>query len=494
MRRRDEEGAAEERDATPVGPLTRREFLRMAGTIAGAVAGVGAGFGGVLAGCDGDQQTSNTTATIHPGQVTTTAATAPTSTTVTVGPESGRDIKIGLVSAMSGPLALFGKADDWWTTFASEAVPDGVLCGDGKLHRFAFLRRDSGSDPERAAKAAAGLIVDDRVDVIMCSGGADIVVPVADQAEALVCPCLCSFVPWRSFVFGRAGAVDRFFRWSYAHAVGLEDIAANFTAMWDRLETNKTVGLIFADSIEGRMWADAATGLPAAAAAAGYEYILPGLYPVSGGDYASYISEFKKNGCEICCGALTTDAFVDFWRQSLEQEYRPKIVTIGEGLIFPQALEAVGATARNITAESLWQPDWPYTDSITGKTCRELAKDYMARTGDQWIAPIAQYAKFEWVVDVFRRVTNINSRREIIARVGSTDIDTCLGPIDFTARVDTADLNRSKRPAENVYKAPVGGAQWVEGDAFAYEPRLVTAVSSLGLPVSGDVEPMEYGS
>jgi len=117
----------------------------------------------------------------------------------------------------------------------------------------------------------------------------------------------------------------------------------------------------------------------------------------------------------------------------------------------------------------------------------------MAKTGDQWTPAIAQYADFEWAVDVFRRVIDLNSRREIIGKVAATEMDSCLGPIDFTAPVDTSGRSRSRRPAANVYKAPVGVAQWVEGEAFGFEPRLVSAVGSPRLTATGGLQPMRYG-
>lgn len=473
--------------------LTRREFLRKIVGAAVSVAGMMTGVGAALSGCDGGEETSNTTATVHPVRTTTTGVSTSTSTTVVTGPETGRDIKIGLVSAVSGPLALHGKADEWWVSLAMDSLADGVVCGDRRLHRFVVITRDNRSDPGFAAKAAADLILDARVDMVLCSGGTDLVVPVAAQAEKLLCPCLCSFVQWRPFVAVRGETVDRPPIWAYAHAVGLEDIVADLTAAWDRLDTNRKVGLLFADNVAGRAWADSATGLPPAAAAAGYECVPAGLYPASLGDFTSYVSEFKKNGCEIFCGTFAPRDFFDFWRQSLEQKFQPKIVTVGEGLIFPHALEALGRSARNMTAECLWQPDWPYQDSITGRTCYELAKDYMAKTGDQWTPAIAQYADFEWAVDVFRRVIDLNSRREIIGKVAATEMDSCLGPIDFTAPVDTSGRSRSRRPAANVYKAPVGVAQWVEGEAFGFEPRLVSAVGSPRLTATGGLQPMRYG-
>jgi branched-chain amino acid transport system substrate-binding protein len=471
--------------------LSRRSFLKMAG-VAGAAVGMGAGLGGMIAACGGTEETTTTSSAVPASSTTTTAG--PT-TTVSAGPEAGRDIKIGLVSPKTGPLALFAKADDWWTDFALTTVlPAGVACADGKTHKFTFEKVDSQSDSNRAAQVAGDLISNNKVDIIMCSGSPDIVNPVADQAEALGCPCIASFVPWQRFVFGRGGAPDKLFKWTYAHAIGLEDIVGNFIAMWGQVTTNKKVGFIFANDADGAAWTDMATGLPPAVKAAGYEYVLPDLYPVPTEDYTKYISDFKKAGCEICCSAITTPDFTNFWKQSVQQGFNPKVVTIGKALLLPQTLEAIGSIATNATVEGVWQPSWPYKDSLTGKTCLELAEDYMAKTGEQWTAPIAQYAKFEWAVDVFKRVKNLDDKEDVIAQVKTTKLDTCLGLIDFTAAIDMTDLAKSKRPVENAYKVPVGGAQWVKGNNFAFEPVMVSNINNPDVPVAGKVLPMTYGA
>jgi branched-chain amino acid transport system substrate-binding protein len=461
--------------------------------------GLGAGFGGIFAACDDTEGTTTTAGgtTTTAGETTTTTGVATTavasSTTVSLGPEVGRDIKIGLVSPTTGPLALFGKADDWWTEFALTAQGDGFLCGDGKLHKFAFRRLDSRSDPDRAAQAAGELIAFYDVDIVTCSGSSDTVNPVADKAEALECPCICSFVPWESFASGRVVTPGGPPGWAYAHAIGLEDVMGNFMAMWEQLETNKKIGFILADDVDGRAWMDTIQGLSSTLEAAGYKYFLPDPYPVPTDDFAKHISAFTKEGCEICCGSMTTLDFSSFWKQAVQLDYKPEIVSIGKALLFPQTVEAIGDSARNITAEGLWQPDWAYRDSITGKTCRELAADYLAKTGEQWTVAIAQYAKFEWAVDAFKRVRNVDDKEDVVARIRTAKLDTCLGHIDFTAPVDTTDLNKSKRPVENVCKVPVGGAQWVKDAKFAYEPKMVTNVNSPGLPIGGKVQPMVYG-
>jgi branched-chain amino acid transport system substrate-binding protein len=265
-------------------------------------------------------------------------------------------------------------------------------------------------------------------------------------------------------------------------------VAANYLAMWDQVETNKKVGFVFADGPEAAAWTDAASGLPATAMAAGYEAVVPGLYVAGGVDYSSLITGFLTDGCELCCGAMSATDFITFWKQSQEMGYRPKVMTMSQALLFPQALEAIGPGVRGVTAESLWQPDWPYRDSITGRSAENLAQDYMTKTGEQWTAAIGQYACFEWAVDAFSR------RDQVVEAIATTKLDTCMGPIDFLSPVDATDLSKSRRPAKNICKAPVGGAQWVEGDAFAFEPGTVSNVNSPALKIAAPVEAMASGA
>ena len=488
MQDKDREVKHEERGALKGGSVSRREFLKIAG-VAGAAVGMGAGLGGLLAACGEEEETTTTVsaATTTTAAPTTTTTAAPT-TTVSAGPEAGRDIILGLVSPSTGPLALFAKADDWWVEFAMAAVPDGIMGGDGKQHKIVIKRADSQSDSNRAAQVAGDLINNENLDLMMASGTPDTANPVADQCEAYGMPSIANFVPWQPFIFGRGGAPDKPFKWTYANALGLEQIVANFIAMWDPVETNKKVGFIFANDADGQAWTNMTTGLPPAVEAAGYTYFLPDLYPVPTEDFTKYISDFKKEGCEICCGTITTPDFTNFWTQSIQQGYNPKVLTIGKALLFPQTLEAIGEIAYNSTVEGVWTASWPFKDSITGMTCQELADDYMAKTGEQWTAAIAQYAKFEWAVDVFKRVTNIDDKEDIIDKVRTTKLDMCLGPMDFTAPIDMA----TRHPVENIYEPPIGGAQWVKGAQFAFEPAMVSNALSPDLTVTAKVQPMQY--
>ena len=466
--------------------VSRREFLKIAG-VAGAAMGLSAGLGGVLAACGEEEATTTTTTTA--GEATTTTAAAST-TTASAGPEMGREIKIGLVSPQTGALASFAVADEWWVNYALAALPDGIVCGDGKQHMFNIIRTDSQSDSNRAAQVAGDLATNDGVDMLMASGSPDTVNPVADQAEALGVPCLSNWVPWQPFFFGRGATPDKPFKWTYTHAIGIEDIFSNFIAMWDQIPTNKVVGMFFANDADGQAFVDPVAGFPPIAEAAGYKPVFPGLYTVGTEDFTKEISEFKKAGCDISCAVITPPDYSNYWKQAVQQGFNPKLDTVGKALLFPQTAESVGPIAYNATVELAWHPSYPFADSITGLTCQQLADDFEAKTNSQWTGPLSQYAKFEWAVDVYKR-SDPEDKESVIAAVASTKLDTCLGPIDFTAPEDMTDpLNR--HPVKNCIKSPSGGGQWVKGSKYEFDLTPVSNANSPEIPLAAKVEEVQY--
>lgn len=94
---------------------SRRDFLKIAG-LTGAAVGVSGGLGGLLAACGGTTTTTIAAPTTTTGAPTTTTGaptttTAPQSTTTVSAVETGREIKLGFVTPLTGPLASFGVPD-----------------------------------------------------------------------------------------------------------------------------------------------------------------------------------------------------------------------------------------------------------------------------------------------------------------------------------------------------------------------------------------------
>jgi len=465
-------------------PISRRDFLKMTGRV-GLALGLGTGLGGLVGACRTTGEVSSTIATIADAQ-------SSPSTTTTVAAEQGRELVIGVVSHKSGPLALFGRADEWWMRFAGSSVPKGILGGDRRLHPVVFAVEDSGSDEAVAARAATRLVTEAGADLIVCSGDGRLVNAVASSAETLGSPCLSSFHQWRPFVEAGKRAPGGERQWAFAHAVGLEDVLAEHLAMWSQVATNKKVGLVLQDDIVGRLWADPDYGAVPVASAEDYECHLPGL--VSGSDeHDARINGLMEDKCDICCAVMPAQEFTVFRRRCAELGYQPKVFSAGgQALLFPQVVEALGLHARNLITESQWQPDWPYADSITGDTAQMLAEDYMSSTGEMWAPPLAQYALFEWAADVFGRTADLDDKQAIVDQVRTTRLSTCAGPVDLSGPVEADGLVSGKRPARNVCKAPVTGVQWVARGAFELRPDIVSNESWPEIATTGSVQQMVY--
>ena len=176
---------------------------------------------------------------------------------------TGREIKVGFVSPLTGPLAAFGEADQFCVDQWNAAVKDGVECGDGQTHPITIIMKDSQSDTNRAAQVAGDLITNDGVDIMMVTSTPDTVNPVADQCEALRTPCVSNDCPLEAYYAGRGVApfTPDAFKWTYHAFWGIQDLANVQLNMWDTLQTNKKVGVMWPNDADGQSDADPKTGL-----------------------------------------------------------------------------------------------------------------------------------------------------------------------------------------------------------------------------------------
>jgi len=147
-------------------------------------------------------------------------------------------IKIGYVSPQTGPLAGFGEADDYVIDSIREQFKDGLKIGD-ETYQIEIIVKDSQSNPNRAADVASELILKDEVDMILVSSTPETTNPVSDQCEVNEIPCISTVAPWQPWFFARGGNPGEGFEWTYHFFWGLEDVIANYTAIWESVDTNK---------------------------------------------------------------------------------------------------------------------------------------------------------------------------------------------------------------------------------------------------------------
>jgi branched-chain amino acid transport system substrate-binding protein len=471
--------------------VSRREFLKIAG-VAGATIGVGAGLGGLIAACGEAEETTTTAAagtTTTAASATTTTAAAGSTTTVSAGAEMGREVKIGFVTPLTGPLASFGVPDKYCVERATEAIGDGIVCGDGLKHPVKIITMDSQSDSNRAAQVTGDLINNDKVDLIVAASTPDTVAPVADQAEANSTPCITNDCPWQSYIATRSGGdITAVFKWTYHTFWGLEDVQANFLDMWSQVPNNKVVGAMFPNDADGNAWLP---GWDPVWVPNGYTAVIPSQFQNGTEDFTAQITQFKNSGCEIGMGVFIPPDFTNFWKQRAQQGWNPKLGTYAKALLFPQSIEALGDLGIGLTTEVWWTPAHPFTSSLLGETCQQFADEFTKRTQQQWTQPLLHFIVFEMAVDTLQRATSVDDKEAILAAIKTTKLDTIGGPIDFTAPVVGATPPFQVGPChivENVYKTPLVGGQWRKGTTWPYELTIVSNAAASIIPTQDKVQ------
>ncbi len=473
--------------------VSRREFLKIAG-IAGATVGAGAGLGGLVAACGGEETTTTaapaTTATTAAPATTTTAAPV-TTTSASTSIETADEIKIGYVAPITGPLAIFGVADQYCYDRAKAALADGLVCGDGKLHPVSIDMQDGQSDANRAAQVAGDLINNAKVDMLVAASTGTNVTPVADQAEASGVPCLSTDCPWQNYIIPRGGDLTTVWKYTYNAFWGTEDLLATFFDMWSQVPTNKKVAVLLPNDALGIPWMEA---FKPVIPAAGWDATFSDLYTVGTEDFTSVIGTYKKLGVEIMFCEGNPGDYATFWQQCLQQGFKPKLATPAVALAFPEGAAALGDLADNQCGELGWHPATGFTSPLLGEDAQTFADTFTTNTGKQWNQSLCHFLVFDWAADVFQRAKDPHDSEAVMAAVKATKLDTIAGPIDFTAPISPPDVGVA-RISENCCKTPLFGNQWRKapaGSQFPYEATIVSNAAGKMVPVQDKVKEMVY--
>lgn len=388
-------------------------------------------------------------------------------------------IKLGYISPLTGPYALFGETDRYMVEKIRALLKSGIRSG-GKTYPVEIIVRDSQSNPNKAAELAGNLILKDKVDLMLPSCTSETINPVADQCELNGVPCLSTVQPWQSYFFSRGGKPEKPFQWTYHFFWGLEDIIASYIAMWDSVPTNKKIGFLFERSTDGEAWASKDFGFPPAVTKAGYTFVTPPFFQPLTADFSPQIAEFKKAGADIIAGITLPQDLKSFMEQSRQQNFKPKIVTVGKALLFPSAVEAMGNLGLGMSTEVWWTPAFPFKSSLTGETSAKIAADYESSSKRQWTQPLGySHALWEVAVDVLKRSGNPHDHATVRDAILATQLETLVGPVSWKSG-----------PVKNIAKTPVLGGQWVKGKKHKYDLIIVDNTTAKVVPVGAKLQPL----
>ena len=404
------------------------------------------------------------------------AVAAPAILTHTRAYAANPTIKVGHVSPRTGPLAAFAEADDHVLKGIQAALANGVE-NNGKKYNIEIISKDSQSNPNRAAEVAADLMLGDEVDIIVAASTPDTTNPVADQAEVNEVPCITTDCPWQPYFFGRNGNPAEGFQHTYHFFWGLEDVIGNFLDLWNSSGAAKNVAGLFPNDADGNAWGDPELGFPKPLKDAGFTLTDPGRFQPLNDDFSNFIAAYKEAGCEIVTGNMIPPDFGTFWSQAAQQNFKPKVVTIGKALLFPSVIESLGDRGDGLTSEIWWSPSHPFNSSLTGDSAKALADGYTAATGRPWTQPIGfKHALFEVVKDVVARASDLDDPSAIVDSIKSTSLSTVVGDVDW-----------SKGPVPNVTKTPLVAGQWQKGDD-GFELVVTNNTQAPEIPLGGELK------
>lgn len=381
-------------------------------------------------------------------------------------------ILIGYVNPSTGPIAAFGEPSPWVDLRCIDAInkKGGIYIEEyGKKVPVKWKILDSESDPTKAGELASKLILDDKVDILMPLHTPDTTVPVCVIAERYKVPCIAIDSPVGDWLTGGP------YHWSFMHFWAAEhDIFPVFTGMWDQLKTNKIVGGMWQNDMDGVEWARVFNEyLPDK----GYKIIDPGRFPYGMKDFSAQINMFKKEKVEIMTGVLIPPDFATLWRQCKRMGFKPKAVTVGKALLFPSAVEALGpGLGEGLTTELWWSPYHPFKSSLTGETPKRLCDAWEKETKKQWTPPIGyKYSGWELIYDVLTRAKTVN-KEKVRNAIAQTKLDTIVGPVKYNE--------------QNFSYTPLVGSQWTKGKKWPWVQNIVYNKEYPNIPLGGKIKPM----
>ncbi|MCV0424342.1 MAG: ABC transporter substrate-binding protein [Roseibium sp.] len=391
----------------------------------------------------------------------------------------GRAIRIGYVSPQSGPLSAFSEADAYMIDqFVKAAAKQGL--------NVEVVVKDSQSNPNKAAEVARELIVRDEVDLICVASTPETTNPVCTIAEAEEIPVISSVAPWQPWFIGQQGnpndpASWQDFDYAYHFFWGLEDNVSIFLKMWSKIQNNGVIGALWPNDGDGNAWAGP-NGMPPAATEVGFDLVDPGRYQNLTDDFSAQINAFKKADAEIFTGIPIPPDFTTFWTQAKQQGFNPKIASVAKALLFPESVQQLGDLGHNLTCEVYWTPTFPFSSSLTGETCADLAAGFEASAQRQWTQPVGfTHALFEVAADAIKRASDPTDGDDLAEAIANTNIDTVVGKIAW-GRENLPPFAR-----KNVAKTPLVGGQWRRLNDGAFD-LVIVENGNAPIPLSGTLE------
>jgi branched-chain amino acid transport system substrate-binding protein len=394
------------------------------------------------------------------------------------GTSSGNSgkITIGYVSPQTGEAAGFATGDNYVIDGirAASAYKSGFKVGS-KGYDVEIVVKDSQSNPARATAVTQELI-NAGADIVLCASTPEVTNPVATLCEASGVPCVATIVPWEAWYFGRGAKPGDAFKFTTMFFFGLHEFAGCFFPMWAKMNTNKVVAEMYPNDADGGAFR--ANFIPLVKAA-GYTSIDGGPYADGTSDYSSMINKFKNSNAQLYSNVPLPPDFNTFWKQAVQQGFKPKLATVAKVLLFPADTTALGDLVINIATDCWWSPYHPYTSTLTGQTAKQLADGFEQKTGQQWLSSLGSvHSLFEIAHEAMTNVDNPKDKVAVAGKLKTLSYTGISGPLDWT-----------KGPMPGIAIQQPVGVQWRKGAKYPYSMVVVDNSLNKDVPTNGDLQP-----
>ena len=380
--------------------------------------------------------------------------------------EAPATIKIGYVTPISGPLAAFRQSIQWVLDMALPIMnKDGgyyIKEYDKKIPVEVILA-DSESDPTKASEAAQKLVTTDKVDILCGAWTPDTTIPVASVAEQNSIPALLENSPMESWLEGGP------YVWSYALMFSVPSMMDTYFDAWDKVDTNKKIGLIFDNNVDGVVIAPIVKEV---AERRGYTTVDPGRFPMSTPDYTSMINLFRQEECDIIVANAITPDYATFLQQFYQQGFMPKIMTVGKAMHFESDALMVGSAelANGLMTEIHWDRGYPYPSPMLNMTVTELCDKWEAEHDGPYPTTIAYDISCFEILDELLRTAQTLDKTVLRDTFPALNGQSTYGPIHFMDN--------------HVFETACVVVQYVLGDRFPLEKNLVAHGKFTAIPES----------
>jgi branched-chain amino acid transport system substrate-binding protein len=332
---------------------------------------------------------------------------------VTATPAEEMPIGIGVVTSISGSLAMFGQAHLQGYDLALQEINDGggVL---GRPVRLVF--EDDGSEPAMAATAVEKLATVDQVPLILGSYSSSATLLAAGMAERHQVP----------FIIPTAAADEitrQGYRWIFRINAPAAVYIETLLDFLDEIAPPSRLAIVFENTGFGTSVAEAAERQ---ARARGISVVAYHAYRTGAGDFRPLLAEVEASRPDVVIFVSYLEDAVALMVQSRELDFSPGIfAAAGAGFSLPDFPLLAADAAEFSVSVTQWTPDvgWPGAADFAGRF--EAKYGYLP----QYHSAEA-YAALLLAADALRRAGSLE-HEAIRHSLQLSDLLTVFGPIRF---------------------------------------------------------------